>query len=235
MQNLAHTFGELAHTIPTSLNEDFLFSAQTLPAPPLTVISDQLLIWKTYHGYLEYFRADLLCFQAHKPTYRQLAVLLLACVFHAEPSTVTIHLTHPASDIKKIIIESPYETGQPSSNEYRTHPDLFCYAPSEPGYFPWSDHLQLQPSDLPRFLLTNTEDFVVSDEDWKQRDILRGFGTDRATVRFAELLLNMSRPESLLNDCALEGEAGSRGVGRMSAEARLLLPGGNLWKDTLFG
>ncbi len=66
-----------------------------------------LYIEKGVHDYNGYFRADIVLFHAHKATYRQLGLLILAVVFHTLPETVEIELTHPASAIKRLIVESP--------------------------------------------------------------------------------------------------------------------------------
>jgi hypothetical protein len=43
------------------------------------------------------------------------------------------------------------------------------------------------------------------------------------------LLLNASRPDNPLNEYDLEGDGGSRSVGRLSAEVKLVLPGSDAW------
>src|SRR5262245_41434076 len=97
---------------------------------------------------------------------------------------------------------------------------------------PWA-HLKSDPDSLPSFSLTNIEDSLTTEEDWKNRDTVRGFGSDTGSVRFAQLLLNASRPESRGDDCDLEAERDYRGIAPGSAEATLLLPGHTFWDDSL--
>jgi hypothetical protein len=47
--------------------------------------------------------------------------------------------------------------------------------------------------------------------------------------RFAELLLNAGCSWNEVRDYALEGDAGYRGVGPMSTELRIFLPGSDGW------
>ena len=87
------------------------------------------------------------------------------------------------------------------------------------------------PRELPCFGLTNREDFLLTEEHWKGRDAVHGFGTDHGRALFAELLLNAGRPESSTDEYELEGEGGFRGVGIQSAEVRLYLPGHLFWDE----
>lgn len=75
----------------------------------------------------------------------------------------------------------------------------------------------MQLSTFPTFTLTNMPEFVVSDADWASRDTLKGFGDDDASIRLADLLLNIGYSD--LREIVLEGEGGNRGVGVSSAEA----------------
>jgi hypothetical protein len=61
------------------------------------------------------------------------------------------------------------------------------------------------------------------------QDILRGFGTDAGSVRLAELLLNAGQPSNPEAEYVLEGDGGYRGVGYLSAEASIWLPGSAAW------
>jgi hypothetical protein len=83
--------------------------------------------------------------------------------------------------------------------------------------------------DLPTFRLTNLKEFVVTDQDWAQRDTVIGFGNDVGSVKLAELLLRLGSPRNETNEVVLEGEGGFRGVGRFSAEGSFHLPGSFAW------
>lgn len=60
-----------------------------------------------------------------------------------------------------------------------------------------------------------------------------GFGFEAATVRLAELLLNIGLPDNPVMEYVLEGEGEHCGVGDRSAEVRFLLPGSGAWENLL--
>ena len=82
--------------------------------------------------------------------------------------------------------------------------------------------------------LTYLDRSVITEDEWAKRDTVKGFGSDRGSVLFAELLLNASRPRNPLDEYALEGELGFRGVGPGSSEVHLWLPGSPAWRDEDF-
>ncbi len=227
---LEYLFGEVAEKVPTSGNEEIVYSAATLPRPPALIMTDQLYIEKGFHDYHPgWFRADTLLFHARKTTYRQLGLLIMAVVFHLEPTEVHIELTHPASAIKHLIIQSPYKGPDDLHPGYNTRPYCFLYSPhSTTRWFPWPEQ-HLDPAELPCFYLTNQKDCVGTEQDRVERDTVRGFGTDKGSVLFAELLLNASQPDNPLNEYDLEGDGGYRGVGYLSAEVKLWLPESPGW------
>ncbi len=208
------------------------FSARLLPLPPRDMVTDRLIIAKTTHNYDSHWQTEALHVQAHKETYRQLGLLILAVVFHETPAQVHLTLTHPVSDIKHLIVE--FEYLHEARGGYITRPYAFTYTPEmterHPWYYrPWDS----RPLDLPTFFLTNREGLITKPEEWGQRDTVHGFGSDNASVLFAELLLNASNPNNVVNEYQLEGEGGFRGVGPQSAEVALFFPGSLGWTDDL--
>ncbi|MGH2514538.1 MAG: hypothetical protein ACRDHP_02685 [Ktedonobacterales bacterium] len=227
---LEDLFGFLAASIPTSTStiDSYPLSADVLPAVPSQLQTDRLYILKGVHEYNECFRADVVTFFAKKDLYRQLALLILAVLFASEPTEVTLRLTHAATEIQRLIIAYDGQDPNRLGYGYHTRPHIFLYHPSETRKSPWFD-LQLAPADLPYFYLVASRYYGDADENWRRRDTIRGFGTDQGFARLAELFLNASRPESALTEYELEGDAGYRGVGPMSAEARFILPGSVFW------
>jgi|GEM_PF-524173 len=226
--DLEQLFAELATRLPTSSEEEIRLSAATLPRPPVRLMTDRLYIGKGDHQYHPAFRADRVDFHADKATYRHLGLLMLSVVFHAEPEAVQIELTHPASAIKLLVVESPYKGADDIGLGYNTRPHVFSYWPGATSRIPWVPPADL--SKLPCFYLTNRDNTVgPSEQDWADRDTVRGFGTDEGSVRLAELLLNASQPNNLVDEYTLEGDGGCRGVGFLSAEARFWLPGSVGW------
>ena len=100
--------------------------------------------------------------------------------------------------------------------------------------FEWFDTNHGNPYELPGFFLTNADDLVYSDADWRARDTVVGFGRDVGMAHLVELLLNVSRLASDRVEIEMEGEGGFRGVAPLSCEVRLWLPGSFGWDDSLF-
>ena len=230
--DLESLFGKLATKLPTSLegNEDIILSSQNLPVSPPRLVSDRLYIEKRAHHYEYTYQVDRLNFFAHKPTLTHLGLLLLAVVFHPHPPEVVIELTHSASDVKNIIIGNEYRDLEHLSGGYHTRPYGFVYYPRETHKHPFDKNIR--PVDLPCFGLTNMKDFVVTEDDYRNRDTVRCFGSDAGDVLFAELLLNAGQPQNLTDEYELEGEGGFRGVGVLSAEVTLYLPEHVFWDKT---
>jgi hypothetical protein len=227
--DLERFYGEVAAVLPTSEDEELRLSAATLPLPKTYLTTDRLYIVKGTHDYDGCFRAATVLFHAHKATYRQLGLLILAVVFHTMPEAVTVELTHPASAIKRLVVESPMKGPDDISSGYNTRPYVFSYHPEATTRYPWP--YPLTPVEFPSFYLTNYEYVpgMTVDEEWANRDTVRGFGTDVGSVRLAELLLNASQPNNPVDEYVLEGDGGNRKVGYLSAEAHFWLPGSIGW------
>jgi len=228
--DLRRLFGEFAERTPTSEDERLVFTSGTLPAAPPQLVTDRLYIKKASHEYGYGCEVDMLQFHAHKDTYRLLGLLFLSVVFDPEPKAVRLELTHPASDIKHFIIENSSVATDELSSGYYSRPRAFVYWPEEMGRHPFGGFTD--PSDLPRFGLTNLDSvYVLNEEQRKGRDTVRSFGSDHGSALFAQLLLNAGRPEDAWTEYVLEGEGGFRGVGVCSAEVALYLPGHLAWED----
>ncbi len=233
--DLEKVFGELANGVPSSptANVNFIFSAEILPVSPTQMVTDRLLIRKATHSYNDYDLRDALWFYAHKNTYRNLALLILSVIFHSELPRVQIEITHPKSDIKYLVIEFEH-IALDDCVGYLTRPYGFNYFPQEIERHPWyyQHHFNSSLDDLPCFYLASSKGHPLTDADWKNRDMVRGFGRDQSSVAFAELLLNVSRPENKVDEIDLEGEGGFRGVGIHSTEVKLNLPESLGWIDS---
>jgi hypothetical protein len=213
--DLERLFGDIAARLPTQPEAELRLTATTLPRPLAHLTTDRLYITRGLHEYDPgAFHADEAHFHAHKPTYQQLGLLILAVVFHLDLDEVVVELTHPASAIKRLVVESPFRAPNDIRPGYNMRPYVFSYSSSTPSRFPWpSDG---DPTTMPSF-------YFIDDET------LRGFGTDTGSVRLAELLLNAGQPDNPEDEYALEGDGGFRGVGYLSAEARFWLPRSAAW------
>jgi hypothetical protein len=83
--------------------------------------------------------------------------------------------------------------------------------------------------DLPLLALSNADDCVGTDDEWRRRDTVWIRASSAGTLRLAELLLNAGCSWNPVRDYALDGDAGYRGVAPMSAELRIFLPGSDGW------
>lgn len=235
--DLKDIFGNLAESLPvaTDGNESFTFMAETLPVSQAQVETPNLYITKGSHIHHPSFKIDSIGFNAHKETYRYLGLLILSAIFHPQPSEVFVKLSHPESDISNLIVKYNHSELGRLCGGYHKKPFAFKYYPALTWKHPFDKCIE--PRNLPRFALTNLDDFVISEDDWKNRDTVRilgtdkGIGNDEGMVLFAELLLNVALPQNEQDEYALEGENGFRGVGISSAEATLLLPGHIFWVD----
>lgn len=137
--DLERVFGGMMDTIPTSPFGDttFIFSAWTLPVPPPEMSTDRLILTKTTHDWYPAWRADAVWMQAHRRTCRQLGLLILAVVFHETPARVQVALTHPASTVKRLIVE--FEYLHEAHGGYIARPYAFAYTPEETERHPWYD------------------------------------------------------------------------------------------------
>jgi hypothetical protein len=228
--DLAGHFSTIAATIPQVRdgNHHLFLSAHNLPIPPVELNTDQLLVARLQHGYNDCYRADALWFQARKQTYTYLGLLILAVLFHPEPTSVHIALHHPASDIKHLLVEYAYPGD--TYPGYHSRPYGLCYYPDDPsGYgHRWS---RFDRFDLPSFYLTCWRKQPITEEEWQSRDTVRGFGSDTGSAQLAELLLNAGHPLNTITQLTLESDAGYGGVGRLSAEATFFLPGSLAWSE----
>jgi hypothetical protein len=244
--DLESIFGPLVGQVPTVIDGDapgFVFSASNLPVPPERMDTDRLVVrrtWRTYNYHNnEGYPVDGLVFQAKPETYRHLGLLIVAVVFHEQPVEVHLTLAHPASEIRELVVEYEHPNVSHFISGYQTRPFQFSYAPQETNCHPWYSMGRVPIEDLPSFGLTSALGVnlgpgrAAQAAQWAAQDRVWVFGSDRALVNLAELLLNVGRPENPVLQYELEGEGGFRGVGVHSAEVILCLPGSDGWDAAL--
>lgn len=186
MDELLDFFDEIASNLP--MNGDlFVIMEHSLPCPHKPISTKQLVINKGEHGYGSSFRIDQLWFFAHKQTYRHLGLLILACVFSKDVDRFELILTPEQSDVETIIIESEKpEIEQLITSGYYAKPFAFVYEAKAIEELHPLLGLQVNDDDLPQILLTNEEDLCLTEEDWKTRSIVRGFGTPLGATHLAQ-------------------------------------------------
>jgi hypothetical protein len=222
-------FGGLASRVPDGPPGygEFVFHQQILPVPPVSLTSDRIVIRKGVHYYNSCYRADGLETFLSAQTSRELGLFLLACGFHGPGETTTLTLSHPESDIRRIVVTADEVTLADLPTGLSMKPFALQYFVAETEEHPWLH--DCCSHDLPRFALSNAHNSIATDEQWRARDTIWIEGFSRGEFRFAELLLNAGCSWNTVREYSLEGDAGYRGVAPMSAELRIFLPGSHAW------
>jgi len=206
---------------------EFVFHRQVLPVPPVSLTSDRIVIRKGVHDYNSWYRADGLEMFLSAQTSRELGLFLLACGFHGPAQATTLTLSHPHSDIHRIVVTADQVTLVDPPTGLSMKPFALHYFVSDTQEHPWQHDCCTH--DLPRFALSNEQNSIATDEQWRTRDTIWIEKFSRGEFRFAELLLNAGCSWNTVREYSLEGDAGYRGVAPMSAEFRIFLPGSHAW------
>lgn len=226
MTNLLSLFDDVWKSLPQDEDDEsdaVSFSPENLPPSPETLHADGLCITKQLHFYND-FPVEAIHLSADKHTLGKLGLLIFSTMFHEDLARIVLELTHPYSTIGRLVISRDWI--QPLSLPgLHVAPQKFNYASQAVERYPWPQEM-LQPYQLPVMYLTNQEESVNSAHDLQQRNVAVGFGPIEASCRFAELLLNASRPSNTQAEFVMEAEMGVRGVGLASTEIILWLPGG---------
>jgi hypothetical protein len=174
------------------------------------------------------YRADGLEMFLGPKKCRELGVFLLACGFHGPAETTTLTLSHPESDIRRIVVSAQVLELRDLPTGLSMKPFALRYFPAETERHPWLGGGCTH--DLPRFALSNAEFSIAGTEkDWAERDTvwIPDFGPGE--FRFAELLLNAGCLWNPVREYDLEGDAGYRSLAPRSAELGINLPGSFPW------
>ena len=227
--DLHDLFGGLAERVPDGPPgyPHVILHAGVLPAPPVSISTDRILFRKLYHEYNGWSRVDALWMYLSPSKCRELGLYLLAAGFHGPKDTITLSFAHPESEIRRLRLRETNLRLEDPPVGFSEAPFALRYYPAETAKHPWIEDCGSR--DLPVFALSNAEDCVgARAEDWTERDTV-WMGPYFGTFRFAELLLNAGCSWNTVREYALEGDAGFRGVGPMSAELRIFLPGSDGW------
>ena len=230
MMDLASIFDDIWLSAPDLDAEAYsvIWSEANLPRPPSVVTTAELCLNRGGHSY-DHFLVDAVSIEADKATLARLGLLMLSSVLHRLESRITVHLTHPRSKIRTLIID-PTHFRAGASGWLQVLAQSFHYVPAEVCKLSWQFETHFTPWELPVLSLTNEQEMLIHPEDFERREVAIGFGSMEGTCRLAELFMNASRPSNKQLEFALECEVGIRGVGPGSAEMSIHLPGslGNL-------
>lgn len=223
----------IAEKLPKDENdESFRFTGFSLAQLPDALETHSLVIKKELHNYNGSWRIDYLQAYAAKDVYQALGIITACVLLSPKSDCLEIRLTHPQSDIRSLVIEFPHvkvDEGYPWGL-YLT-PTVFEYYAMSVKRYPWLDDRVFDAKAFPLFELSNKERSPITEDDWRNRDVIFGFGSADGTARLVQLLLDMSRPGCNVSEFALESDAGFRGVAPSSSEIRFWLPGGDGWMD----
>jgi len=239
LPELELVYAEAAQRLPSLLDDDValgadqpppapaVFERGTLPTPPEGVYAERLLIVGGSHGYGA-LTVDLVEFCAHRETYRALGLFVLAALLRPGPNRFELALTHPASQVRRLVVDTTYRRLDAASG-LRTEASGAVYFPARRRRLALAD-AKGGAEQLPHVMLTDAEE-VVS-RDWPGdpiRDTVVGFGSESGAYVFAELLLDVGQEWNTEVEYMLEGPYGFGGVAPASAEVRLWLPGSLGW------
>jgi hypothetical protein len=235
-RDLEAVLGALCDKLPTNDKDMIVLSSQNLPQLPEQMVCGKLLIMLSETAYSG-VRRDYLEFEAESRTYQLLALALLAKIFHEGPPLARIKLTHPASDIREIVLDYEHnlENCLTVAEWYETRPYQYRWGRSPPDRaYSWGNYRPTwgnRPNRaLPAFALMTRRGEPVNKPDWQERDLLHCAGTDEGHVFLADTLLNLGHPnENPEQRIKLEGER----VYHVSPEAQFRLPGSWGWSGKL--
>lgn len=240
MPDLEDVYRHAMAALPTSPDYDAAEEAGTpeiaratyehgsLPLPPPGLSSGRIIVCGGTHSY-PWLSVDYIQVHAHRETYRALGLFIMAGLLAPGPRRFELALTHPASQVRRIILDTSYRESYWAG--LLTEPREIAYLPAPRKGYPLGD-LQAAPRQLPSVSLTDREG--MADRDWPGdpvRDTLTGFGSDLGAYQVGELLLDISQAWNETAEYTLEGPYGFGGVAPRSAEIRFWLPGGFGWVD----
>ncbi|AKF06673.1 hypothetical protein [Sandaracinus amylolyticus] len=227
-----HAFLEATAHVVAEPERKVVFTRDAIPPPPSRVALGRLVILRGHHAYHGYTQSqcDALHLLAERETCRALGLLLLARLFHPSGTPARIELTHPASEVRALLLDYDLALSGRGVLGYRTRIESWSWWPCASERYPVSDQ-RVWPEMLPALSLTNEADCIG--DDWSRRDVVRCAGTDTGNVLLARVLLDAcvagGSPE-----IHLESALGFGGVAPGSAELSIWLPGSVRWREEWF-
>ncbi len=238
---LDNYFSELKKTIPVAIdkNDNSIDIKRSMFLKiPQKMTSKNIIITKGFADYNSYYRIDRLIFFTQKATLKSLGLLIFYSIFKSN-KTITLKLINEHSEIKNIKID-PYNSNsidiydnRKFSVEINCNLNYFSYRPQILHRYPWF-YFQDSVFDLPTFFLTNFQECIASETDYKKRDTIVISCSIKGMLRLGTLLLDLSNIHQKQNEYYLECEYGYKGVAPGSAEVKFCLPGSDGWKKSYF-
>ncbi|HKO47762.1 MAG TPA: hypothetical protein VJV79_08565 [Polyangiaceae bacterium] len=212
----------------TLQDEELVFESSSAILPAAALETDAIVALKMTHTYRS-MRVDSIWMNLTREAAFRLGLLLVNTMLTPGAPTVVVNLRNPKSNIKKIELGviRPFDYG------VRLVPTGFVYLPSAVRKHPWYPvSEEVSRFDLPLLSLTNSDENLITEEDWRDRDVLKGFGTLQGCSHIALLLLDLAQEDNTILEVDLEHEPGFTGVAPSSCELRLALPGSLVYDTT---
>ena len=232
--DLSEVYGELAGLLPKREDEEIVLSRDKIPKPPGALATTRFWFrrpsFKFYNNYP--VPGASLCID--REGCALLALLILARVFYPEPEAIEVRLTH--HDMQLDLLRLRVTDDWPA---YRRIPESFTYVAGslrsknteESGgshilHPCWTENA-VPPSELPMVEITTRDELgTVDGRPWPEGyDTVVAFGSDRASVRMAELLMDLALEDHAIDEVQLWSHFYYRSVAVGSAELVIWLPG----------
>lgn len=228
--DLVTFFETLAREIPESDAEEHIaLSDANLPVPPRELTTGAICITSGYRRIHGRNPVEGVRIEADKPALRALGLLVLSSIFHRQPASVSLCLTHPRATLRRVLIGHDWDEA-PDMPGFHESPLRHNFSPEwHVNRHPWT-HRPLAPRELPVLYLT-PEDLFSDVVELEGRVVGVGFGHCAASALLADLLLQLSLAKNQQDEIDLEGEWGFRGVGPNSVDISLYLPGSGGYLD----
>ena len=232
--DLAEVYGELLNKLPAHEDDEFIFSRENVPRPPSELSTSRLWFRRPGFKFYNSYPVPAVDICIDKEGCSLLAVLILACVLHPDPESIDLHLVH--HDMQLDLLRLRVTDTWP---DFRSTPESFSYIAESPVsknpkgmgseilHPPWTEN-GAPPSELPMVEITTRDELGTSGKShWPEGcDTVVAFGSRRASVRMAELLLNLALEDHIIDEVQFWGLFFYRSVAVGSAEFVIWLPGG---------
>lgn len=157
---------------------ELTFLPEMFPAMPDLIETDQLVITRGYHDYGAW-RIDHPQVSGPKPVYESIGIATAAVLLKPDLDELTIRLTNSNSEIRDLRIAFNHSARSP--NGLHQVPVLSDYLLDRLVRHPWLHESVQHPDHYPQVVLTNADDFLASENDWKDRDV----GGVRISARYS--------------------------------------------------
>jgi hypothetical protein len=220
--DLETVFGDLAAQLPKHEDDPtFIFSRENLPKPPPRVSTSRFWFRAPHFKFYDHYPKPAVDLCTDKQGSTLLGLFILSVVFHTQSSQVRL-VHHPAQlDLLRVRVESPWP-------DYRTTPESFSFDPiCLTARHPTWTEMGVDKHELPMVQITTRDEIGTQGrQPWPEGcSTVIGFGSDRASVRMAELLLDIGLGDTEVDEYQFWSEFYYRSVAVGSLEFAIWLPG----------